>query len=485
MDAMRPAFWLIRILLLTSLSGAVVTLGPEGVAPAVAQSDVEKRLAKALEMAIEDYDILQIQEAEKRLEDAIQLAAKSKYTGPALAKVYVMLGIVRFAATRDEAVTEEVFVSALENDYSAVVDPVYSTPTLEDLMSRAKKRVKPPTTAPVGVTEFTHKPIKSADAGEALNVEAAVPASMGVAKMLVLYRRFDETQYRRVEMKPVGDNRFVGTIPGNEVTTSQIEYFIFAEDKQGDIVAREGSDQKPMSIAILGSTMVKTDPDPDPDPDPALPGVAKRQYGYFSLMGGTGLGFLINGTATANPLFDISPGIAPAFGHALIDAGVALTDAAHLGIYFRFQFAPSQDFGTLVLDQGSGFWDTEEPCFGTGLPGDCLLGLKYKWAFVRNDSLRVYSSFGTGVGRVRNWLKLRQDMPSSSCTGKEILNDGTGDFCYLRDTVRNGWFHAGAGGGLVVPITEWFLFTSDLYLMIHLPETSINADLSLGATFMF
>jgi len=76
-------------------------------------------------------------------------------------------------------------------------------------------------------------------------------------------------------------------------------------------------------------------------------------------------------------------------------------------------------------------------------------------------------------------------MPSASCTGKEILNDGSGDFCYLRDTVRNGWFHAGAGGGVAVPITDWLQFTTDLYIMIMLPDTSINTDLSLGMTFRF
>jgi len=476
---MRSVFF--RVLLLTFLSSSIV-IGPVGISPVYAQSDLEKRLDRALEEAVEDYDVLQIQDAEKRLEDAIQLANRSKYQGKSLARIHVMLGIVRFAATRDEAVAEDAFVAALENDYNVVVDPNYSTPTLEDLMRRAKRRVPPPSTS-AEVEEFTHKAIKTADAGKPLVVDVQAPAKLGVTKVMVLYRRFDEEQFKRIEMVKTGDI-FEATIPGAEVRTSQIEYFIFAEDKQGDIVARAGSDQNPFNITVLGSSSVKDDPDPIPGPEPK-PSTSEKKWVYASLMGGTGLGFLINGTPTANPQFNVEPGLAPAFGHMLLDVGVALTDAAHLGLYFRFQFAPAQDFTNLNLDQGGGFFDTQEPCFGLGLPGDCLLGLKYKWAFVRTDSVRVYSSFGTGAGRVRNWLQLRQSMPSASCTGKEILNDGSGDFCYLRDTVRNGWFHAGAGGGVAVPITDWLQFTTDLYIMIMLPDTSINTDLSLGMTFRF
>lgn len=447
--------------------------------------DVESKLKKALTAAIDDYDVLQIQDADKRLEDAIKLAEKNSYTGPALANIWAMLGVVRFAATRDEAITEDAFVAALENDPKVILDPNYATPTLEDVMKRAQKRVKPSDSGTSNtdtvVTQLTHKPIATADAGKDLTFETVVPADMPVYRMYLLFRRFEEPDFSRIELKPTSTTRFAATIAGKEVRTSQIDYFIFAEDRGGNIIARIGSDTDPLNTVVLGSGDVGKPKKTDPDPEPS----SGRQWAYFTLMGGTDFGFLAGSKATANPERNVKAGLAPAFGHALVDAGVMITEAMHLGLYFRYQFAPTQDFKGLVVDQGDGFFNTKEECFGLGLPGDCLLGLKYKWFFQDSESIRVYSSIGGGVGRVRNWVRLKEEDPSPLCTGKEVLSEGGTDFCYLRDTVRTGWVHFGVGGGLAFPITSFLALTTDMYLMLLVPDTSVNLDISAGLTFRF
>jgi hypothetical protein len=447
--------------------------------------DVESKLEKALTAAVDDYDVLQIQDAEKRLEDAIKLADKNSFTGPALAKIWAMLGVVRFASTRDEAITEDAFVAALENDPKVVLDPNYATPTLEDVMKRAQKRVKPSNTTtadavPV-VTKLTHAPIATADAGKDLTFETIVPADMPVYRIYLLFRRFEEPDFSRIELKPTSTTRFAATIAGKEVRTSQIDYFIFAEDRGGNIIGRIGSDTEPMNTVVLGSGDVKTPEGTDPDPEPS----SGRSWVYFTLMGGTDLGFIAGSKATANPERNVKAGVAPAFGHAIVDLGVMISEAMHLGLYFRYQFAPTQDFSGLVVDQGDGFFNTKEECFGLGLSGDCLLGLKYKWFFQNSESIRVYSSIGSGVGRVRNWVRLKEQDPSPLCDGKEILSEGGTDFCYLRDTVRTGWVHFGVGGGLAFPITDFMDLTTDMYLMLLVPETSVNLDVSAGLTFRF
>jgi hypothetical protein len=91
-----------------------------------------------------------------------------------------------------------------------------------------------------------------------------------------------------------------------------------------------------------------------------------------------------------------------------------------------------------------------------------------------------------GMGRVRNWLEIKQPAGSQQCQGKEILEGGTGgDYCLVRDTVRGGWLHAGVGGGLGVPITDWMDFVADAYLMFLFPDTAINIDLNAGFSFSF
>lgn len=470
------------ILALSFLTTIMVAVPAVGFA-----QDVESELQQALTAAVDDYDVLQIQDAEKRLEDAIKLADKSRYSGPALAKIWAMLGVVRFAATRDEAITEDAFVAAVENDPKVELDPNYATPTLEELMKRARKRAKPSGTATntsseKNVSMLTHTPIATADAGKNLEFEALVPADMPVYRMFAMFKRFDESNYSRVEMKPTSKTRFAATIDGSEVRTSQMDYFIFAEDRGGEIIARVGSDTEPLNIVVLGSGDLEAQ---EKTSTPEQPNTSHK-WVYVTLMGGTGAGFVSGTSATANPEVETLTGIASTIGHALLDVGVSITDNVQLGLFFRYQFAPTQDFADIVVDTGDGFWNTEEECLGLGLPGDCIVGLKYKWFFQNTEHMRAYSSIGGGVGRVRNWIKVPKDASIPLvCDGREIVEKDGIDVCYLRDTTRTGWAHFGAGGGLAFPMTENIDLNADLYLMLLVPTTSFNGDISLGVTFRF
>lgn len=481
---------ILSLLLALGVLGGLVCAVPS---VAVAQSEIDGELQKRLDSAIEDYDFLQIQDAEKKLEEAVALAErKGVETNPVLAKVYVMLGIVRFAATRDEATTEDVFVKGVEADPSVKIDPVYETPTLKDIMSRARMRAKPTATQtppPSAGDGLTHESIQTADAGKDLEVEAFTPVELPVYKVFLHYRGIDETDYERIEMSPTSNTRFAVTIPGAKLTSSQVEYYILAEDRGGNIIDQKGSPDNPLSIVILGSGGI--DPEevaPDDDDDQPDPTGTSRQWVYISLLGGTDFGFLPGGTPTANPEREVNPGFVPAFGHLVLDAGVRITESAHLGIFFRWQFAPAQDFTLIQTDPGSGFWDTEEECLGLGLSGDCIIGLKYKWFFSNDGPLKLYSSAGSGVGRVRNWLRLKEDGASPACAGKSLEADATsssGEICFIKDTVRTGWLHFGVGGGLAYAITDFMDLTADAYLMLLVPDTSLNVDINGGVSFRF
>ena len=193
-------------------------------------------------------------------------------------------------------------------------------------------------------------------------------------------------------------------------------------------------------------------------------------------------------------------GVAMAFGHAMIDTGLVINKKMRLGLYFRYQFSPFQDFSSLppespTIAPGTGFWNTKQECLGLGLPGDCILGLRYRLFVNDSDRIRIHSTLGTGVGRVRNWLRLKQrtDAPAggSRCDGKPIFSETPAgsaesvEFCFIKDTVRTGWLHIGIGGGVEVPLTNKVAFAVDTYLMILAPETSINFDLNGGFTFLF
>lgn len=475
----------------------------------------DAQIAKTLEGATEDYDLAMLDDAETKLLDGIKYATGKNLSGPEVAKLHVMLGIVIFARDRDSTAAEKQFIAAIEMDAKATLPDVYATPDLTKLFEGAKGKAKPPKEDPKDPKDpketptpkdFKHTRVTKAQAGQALAIEAFVPADMPVFKMVVYHRRFGEETYKSTEMSPTDAVRFAGNIPAGDVRTSQLDYYIEALDRGGNVLAKVADARGPVEVLVVGSGSVTTDPKDPKDPiDPGVP-VASAQVVYFGIGGGSDVGFLPGGDPTANPGRDVDPGIAPAFGHAMLELGWIINDSMRLGLYFRWQFSPYQDFNAEqfpAASKGGSFPSTREECLNLGLPGDCLLGFKYRYFFEDDpNAVRLYSSVGLGVGRIRNWLELKDpqyiDEAKTSlnpnCTNKEIFidpqNPSTTDddipYCYIRDTVRTGWVHFGIGAGLSVPLASSVDFVADSYLMFHtLDQTSINLDLNLGFNFRF
>ena len=218
---------------------ALGALGLVGVAltPTSAMAQDDPVLQEKLSGAMEDYDILELDSAESKLMDAIEHANTKGLSGPQVAKVYVMLGIVLFA-NGDEDGTKSSFISALETYPQAQIPAVYETPELAELMEKARKEAKPATnngnTANNGGSgEFEHKPVTRADGGKPLTFEVFVPETMPVFRVTLYHRRFGEGSFVETEMKPTSATVFSTTLPGDQVSTSQIDYYIVAYDRAG------------------------------------------------------------------------------------------------------------------------------------------------------------------------------------------------------------------------------------------------------------
>jgi hypothetical protein len=483
-------------------SGAIIVSSPS---VAIAQ-DTESKLEAMLQQASDDYDVLMIDDAKKKLQDAVTLAEREGLSGPVVAEVHVMLAIVEFAEARDEDAAKQAFVRALQHDYNVSIPAHYKNPSLTNAMNAARQEVPEPSGtgtqggAQAASGEFEHKPPATARVGEALELEAFIPADMPVYRVFVHHRRFNENEFEQIEMKATGATRFAVEIPPDKVKTSQIEYYIAAVDRAGDVLAQAGTEPSPLSTTLLGSSSSDPLEDGDDGGDGGDGGdgvdePSTDQKIYVMLAGGSGLGFLPGGSPTAHPERAVAGGLAPAFAHGMIDAGYMLSENAHLGIYMRWQFSPPQDFSAIPAESkgGSSILSTKDECFGLGMPGDCLLGLKYRWFFKDISRFRMYSSTGAGIGRVRHWLRLKEpyynqdgETPTPQCAGKDRVDDANvGDICYVRDTVRPGWAHFGVGAGAMWPVHENVELAADGYLIVLVPETGINFDLNLGLNFRF
>ena len=512
------AFW-------TLLAVGVVAATVVAPRPAAAQS-AKKQVEKLIEEASNHYDTLQIQKAETKLGKAIDLGEQSGVSGEVVARAHVMLGVVRYGATRSKKKALAAFKQAVKQDRKAEIPPVYQTPTLTKLMKKAQASLPPPepdnqtdngqkdqsdggASQATQVDEFTHEPIGSAQAGEPLTVEAFVPSDISVDVIYFNFQRYDDDQWRQVKMKATDATRFASELEGYRVYTSQISYYLQAVDSSGRVVAESGSESSPHAITVLGSAGFdhqaarrkatgstgsqtgetgtdgkdkdKTDTGAGSEGDEKLTSVA-----YVDVGGGTGVGVLLGGAPTANPDREYKSGLAPAFGHVRIGGGGMFSNTSQLGFYFRWQFSPSQDFEAIRQENEghsyTGFQNGE--CLGIGLPGDCLLGLKYRWFFSEGTGLRLFSSIGAGVGRARHWLRLKERASDSFCDNRTTY-PGDPEFCYRRDTVRPGWAHFGIGGGFSYDFNQTFGILGEAYLEVFFPDTAINLDFNFGPQFRF
>lgn len=485
------------------LASALFAGGTVTLSPSVAWAQ-DAEIEGLLRGAIEDYDVLEIETAREKIDEGINKAANANITaGELLGKLYIMQGVIEYAASGDEEAVQESFRQALVAEPTMDVPDVYRTPDLEKILEKAREQVgasgpdRPPSGAGI-----THNAMTDVDARESVIFEAFVPRDMPVYKMFVFFRVMGDERWKKVEMQPTNAERFAVQVRGNEFHASQFDYYIVAEDRGGNPVGNSGGAESPHNVVVLGSGDVDKpnggEGNGNEKPDkPKTPGDTIM---YVGTTFGTSPSLLTgaeNNMPTAHPDRDVSPGLAIGFAHFALDLGVTLTPKMYLGLMFRFQFAPAQPFEGLppTTTTGGGFPTTKAECLGLGLPGDCILGLKYRLFVNDSDKFRVFTSLGAGVGRVRNWLRLKQvtDGPTGEalCAPPKKLQTGTNsagdpvEFCYIRDTVRTGWLHFGVGGGAAIRVNDFTDILLDSYLMILAPTTSVNLDLSGGLMFKF
>ena len=439
-------------------------------ATARAQAAEEQYLRREIQSARTHYEMLELQEAEKVLEAAISSARSSDeaVSGAMLARAWVMLGIVRFGARRNADETESAFVKALRADPDATLPEVYVTPRLRSIWESASERAKTGRSP-----EVEHVPIEQARAGESLKIEAAWKGDRRAGSAVVRMRRVGEKDWTEFQMAPTERDVWTLSIPGRFIGGERIEYVVEFLGTEGAAIGRSASLKSPHEVPVIG-TAEESD-------------VVERG-GYIDLLVGTGVTYLTEGgEPTANPDRTVNPGLATSVFQVWLEGGWRITDRAHLGLYLRYQFSPTQDFDAIRernpgIELG-GF--TDDACFGV-LPGDCLLGVRSRLLFGQPDAkLRGFSSVNAGVGRIRDLIRMRESASSEFCQGRQIHGPSGSRYCYRRDTVRPGWLHLGVGGGVIWQFSDHVGLLAEATMMVLFPDPGLHLDVNVGPRFRF
>ena len=334
--------------------------------PAAAQrSRAEVRLERLLSSARDYYDNLELEEAERALNEAIDLSERDRISGPVVAEIYIQRGILSFVRDRDREAAVVDFTRALRMDGRAQLDPLVSTPQLKELFDRASQEAKrggrdtrrddrrddprdtrrddrrddrrPP---PAARDEVAHDSPRVVKGGRPLNLKISVTGSLNsqVYRVYAFYRGLRDL--KKLELLPKGRETFEAQIAGRYVEGRNLSYYIVIEDRTGKRIGGVASPSNPMVIQIKGGTLDGLDEMPSGD---GLDGGGGGEGGEgefisFSISLGTGGGFI---TDLAQPInskgANIQPGFAAAPVHALLELDFWISDWFAIGAFGRIQ----------------------------------------------------------------------------------------------------------------------------------------------------
>lgn len=391
-----------------------------------AQSDIDQQLQSLLSQAEDEYFGFAMEQAADTLDLAITVIESQNPGSEVAAQVYLMRGVMEFELTGDEVVVLEFFAGGLSIVEESELNPYYSTPDLEALLTTARENLVAHV-EPVEVT-LTHTPATLVSAGESIVVSVGVTPENEVDRVRLNFRPYQEERFLRREMDAESAGSYRAEISGSETHGVQLEYYIEALDDEGDILALSGSRGTPHVVIIV-------DGDGQTSPERIV---------SMALAVGTGAG-----AATGEPLVqharvDLNPGIAMTPLHLYVEAYYRFAEVFEVGPFFRLQ--------TVLLEDGIEL----EP----------IIGGKFRWFFSADDNPLMYLSVGGGWGNVRHTVDLAPEL----------------DFV---DTTREGPGHGGVGYGLVIMFSENLGLLNDIYLMVLFDQISVQLDYNLGlfATF--
>ena len=240
--------------------------------------------------AMDAYTNLEIEQARSLLDQALQVAQRSRLRGAPLVRTYVNLGIVMVGGFQDMTAGIDYFSKALQIDPNAQLDITLSTPEVRQAFLLAKARVQgsgggsappppppppppgggdegPATTGGGGPGNIPHEPVAEQLQQTAVPVFVEVPAEAPVARMYVYYRGHGMRDFKRLEMKRMTGG-FGVEIPCGDVYPPKMEYYIVAFGSDGSPLGFAGTKDAPLVVPIVTRRT---------QPPPALPGKAPPQ----------------------------------------------------------------------------------------------------------------------------------------------------------------------------------------------------------------
>ncbi|MBQ1924509.1 MAG: hypothetical protein II180_00155 [Proteobacteria bacterium] len=438
--------------------------------------------------ALEDYDFFELESADNKIMQAVQIIETRGTTDKGAANIYIAQGIISYGRYKDTApaIAEDraysAFVKALALNSAAVIPGDYRSAEITEIFERARKDIAsapapaaqvqpvepPPAPQPQVVPpKIDHNTIVSSNRCVSYDVSATVPAHPDIYRVYLYYASDDKPGYDSVEMIPSFESADVlkASIPSSVTQGERVHYYIEAVNRQNEVVANVANALTPLSTIMMGECSL-----PSTFDDTS----SSSKYGdpifQFSLMVGSAFGVVgdktenCDGNAKCMPnggsVSSISTGVAPLPFHLRSSAIFDLPKHFQIGIYVRGQLANIVKT-TLTPNAKANVKRPEQY--------NVMVGLALRYLAIWEQPYRLYLGVELGWGGANATV----DMGSSFNNFKDI---------YLY----KGPFHVAPEIGFLWSFHKNAGLAIELAVPIVFPERpSVFFDLSIGPYFQF
>ena len=481
----------IRTSIVSVVAACFVLVGLVGIAAADPKKDIQQKVKEAME----NYDLLEYEEAKKLLNQALTIAKKAKLdSDKGTAKVHLALGIVYYAGFQDAESAKLAFASAVEIDPKVQIDPAYRTADMAKALDDARAGAGGGAGGDTGgggdlgdidvgdavdcgsIEGVDHEIVDTAPSGADFTMRANLGADVDAAKVAIMYRPQGAAEFAEAKMSKRGDCTYVGEIPASGLRGELVHYYIGAFNGAGKMIAGKGSSGSPNIIEIAGTAgggrVLADDENPlgggggggASDGGGISGGVAvgprKPSKVYINVAVGTG-GTFVTGE-TEQDRNEVKCCFAPALLHVFPELGFYISPKTSLGAAFRMGFP----IGANIEGHS------------TGAPAG-MIRLRHALGDGQ-DGLQVTGSIGGGI--MRSTIKL---------TEAEMGMD--------TDIVATGPLLVGAGAAYTAALGGPIKFVAELNAIAGIPvigelgaepntfklNFGVQFDLNLGLMFGF
>jgi hypothetical protein len=314
----------------------------------------------------------------------------------------------------------------------------------------------------VPTTGLVHDAVASGRRGAPIPIIVTVQNALAFESLVLVFRPEGEPDYRRREMKRVGDGTYRAEIPSSDTVAPAVAYYIEAVDKDGAPVAGRGSAGSPLVIPLEGPPpRLRLPVEPtDEDEEDAMP--SRRLY--LAVLVGSGAGWAAGaGDTNADTRLDPSGFAFAQLGHLAPEVGYWVAPGVMLSVQGRLQSVVGTN-------------DVHGPDGRVHRSANSAFAAfaKATWFADGRKGFRPFFSLAAGGGYIRHVVTFAS------------LNDcgpAANETCV--DTIKAGPVAAGPGAGVIAELSPTFAAVLQANTQLTFPAFTLNLDLNLGAALRF